>query len=68
MKYLDEETGKIVTITTNGDRIRSMTDEELACFMRDRVGCKGCPRYPCTLNTSECLNAWLQWSQEEIRI
>ena len=50
---------------TNGERIRSMTDEELAKLINKHHGCpssitkagKPCP-------TSDCVKCWLIWVKE----
>ena len=60
---------------TNADRIRSMTDEELAEFL-DKVscGCEECPKerecmYPLTQFDVElpCSKVLLKWLKEEIK-
>ena len=53
---------------TNADRIRSMTDEELAEFMRPWNS--GCPRWkenplPCS-DWDNCGECWLKWLKEEV--
>lgn len=52
---------------TNADRIRSMTDEELAEFMRPWDS--GCPRWkenplPCS-DWDNCGECWLKWLKKE---
>ena len=57
-------------LTTNADRIRNMTDEELAEFLqRIAYGCKGrkdstfceeCPLFECTFCNEICIGKWLQ--------
>ena len=59
---------------TNADRIRSMTDEELAEFLQknhDRSGCRAlttesyiCDFYKDDLNT-DCKKCWLDWLKQE---
>lgn len=50
---------------TNGDRIRAMTDEELAEFIRDcRVNnpipyCSACQEWDC-IGLSDCALEWLK--------
>ena len=58
------------TTTTNADRLREMTDEELAWF----IGYYGCP--PNTHNScpkefagedeTDCEACWLKWLKEEV--
>lgn len=52
---------------TNADRIRQMTDEELAEFMEPYDS--GCPRWkenliPCTQRRN-CRDCWLDWLKQE---
>lgn len=51
--------------TTNADRIRSMTDEELAIFLANLASCPECNARikDCGIN---CLEAWLDWLKEEV--
>lgn len=57
---------------TNGDRIRAMTDEELADLINDaeyglieRPGmCDVSKEYRMT-NLNECKNCWLDWLKQE---
>ena len=67
---VDVKTGTISyrVIQTNADRIRSMTDEELAEFMRPWDS--GCPRWkenplPCS-DWDNCGECWLKWLKEEV--
>lgn len=58
----------IVNPKTNADRIRSMSDEELAEFMKPYDS--GCPRWkempiPCSKRTN-CRECWLDWLREEV--
>ena len=49
---------------TNADRIRSMTDEELAeCLGVEIDACTGKPFYECSGNCKEC---WLEWLRKEV--
>ena len=51
-------------IITNADRIRSMTDEELAEFMNN--GCDViAPSENCTKAFYECKQCWLDWLRRE---
>lgn len=55
---------------TNADRIRAMSDEELASFFRDYVACDDCPVEP-----KKCGKGWrapcktiaLSWLKEEVK-
>ena len=57
---------------TNADRIRNMTDEELADFLdTDVMNCVSvalhddsyeCPDDPC-----KCTECWLRWLREEVK-
>ena len=57
---------------TNADRIRAMTDEELADFINDaEYGliehpgmCDVCKEYRLT-NLNVCKNCWLDWLKQE---
>ena len=64
---VDVATGTVTyhVVTTNGDRIRSMSDEELATMLYER-GCfaPNCDRYDvCYASCREC---WLEWLKEEV--
>lgn len=54
---------------TNGDRIRSMSDEELAKFIAPLASCPGC--YARRVNIEDCgydcKKAWLDWLKEVTR-
>ena len=49
---------------TNADRIRAMTDEELAKWITEKHGCARCPGWnvPCG---GRCEEYWLDWLKEE---
>lgn len=57
---------------TNADKIRSMTDEELAVVLRDNCGNRECPPYHVTdlFPNDECLESckmcWLDWLRREV--
>lgn len=54
---------------TWGDKIRSMTDEEMAEWFFVYVDCFDCPaqRTPhCCVNVSTCKENWLDWLKEEV--
>ena len=54
---------------TKADRIRSMTDEELAKFFADYVSCHDCPIPYCkvrfTMERLGCQANWLDWLKQE---
>ena len=51
---------------TNADRIRSMTDEELANMWCTYVDCGECPkRIGCSMNYQDCLRLALEWLKQE---
>ena len=47
---------------TNGDRIRAMTDEELAEFFKDYT----CPSYPIERCCGYCKGCWLEWLRSPV--
>ena len=55
-----------VKIKTNADRIRSMTDEELADFITARHYTPLCPVPCCEENVENCENCWLEWLRKEV--
>ena len=55
-------TTMVVGQRTNADRIRSMTDEELAAFMTK--GCDNITIDACKRN-HDCAECWLDWLKEE---
>lgn len=53
---------------TNGDRIRGMTDEELAEFMSDVGDCYCCPAYSrCHRKGMSCHNALIDWLKSPVK-
>lgn len=57
---------------TNADRIRGMSDEELADFIAEFMYCKKCWKYDkenlvCT-RTSGCNSAMLEWLKQESEV
>lgn len=54
---------------TNADRIRAMSDEELAEFFHDMIQDCGCNNVPCQqfCKVSHCELAWLNWLKKEAR-
>ena len=52
---------------TNADRIRSMTDDELATFIYEQADCFCVARYGvCIKDEDTCRAAWLKWLKEEV--
>lgn len=50
---------------TNADRIRAMSDEELAEVLGKLVHCGGCPmRDNCKVDNLPCNNVLLEWLQQ----
>ena len=57
-----------ITKSTNADRIRSMTDEELAeWFLKIAVCPCDAMNGGCALNDDTCRQAWLEWLKEEVK-
>lgn len=55
---------------TNADRIRAMSDEELAKFFHDMIQDCGCNNVPCQQfckAARNCELAWLNWLKKEAR-
>lgn len=52
---------------TNADRIRSMTDEELAELWWERVDCGECPVHKeCKLTGQDCKRLAIDWLKQEV--
>lgn len=53
---------------TNADRIRAMTDEELAKWMANKVECQYCSVRSewCTESEASCRTNWLDWLKQEV--
>lgn len=50
----------------NADRIRAMTDEELANMYWSYVDCGECPKHrECNMLPQDCLRLALEWLQQE---
>lgn len=63
------DTVLITGIKTNADRIRAMTDEELAYMLVDIGECdRRCPAKTdtCIFSDSTCRMAWLDWLKQEV--
>ena len=57
---------------TNGDKIRQMSDEELAVYLRaagDGAVCPGDPGYlvKCSDPSTSCYKCWLNWLKQEAK-
>lgn len=50
---------------TNADKIRSMTDEQLADWLADIIDCWNCPTYQSCTEVKGCANALKSWLQQE---
>ena len=64
------ESGENDKQTTNADRIRSMSDEELALWLARFTDCGECPinAYPhCTTSEESCACRWHEWLKEEVK-
>ena len=55
------------TVITNADRIRAMTDEELAICLANLASCPECyaRREDCGIN---CWEAWLNWLKSQTEV
>jgi hypothetical protein len=52
---------------TNADRIRAMTDEELADEL-SYLGChKQSSREICLKHTGDCIQCWIDWMKQEVQ-
>jgi hypothetical protein len=50
---------------TNADKIRSMTDEQLADFLADVIDCWHCPTYQECTDVKSCDNVLMAWLKQE---
>ena len=52
---------------TNGDRIRSMSDEELAEWIAKKLTCPSY-EYPCSelATHKKCCQCWINWLKQEV--
>lgn len=59
---------EVNAVKTNADHIRSMTDEELAKFIADKIphgDCYGCPWfYSCFCDSESCGDNFLDWLKQ----
>lgn len=53
---------------TNADRIRAMTDAELAEFFQNTTFCDSCFIYKneCGTESYSCIQRWLDWLRQEV--
>ena len=54
---------------SNGDKIRAMTDEELACWFVEHIDCgEGCPVFStvCHQREHDCELDLLDWLKQEV--
>lgn len=57
---------RVGTDMTNADRIRAMTDEELANMWFSYVDCGECPMHrECNMLPQDCLRLALEWLRQE---
>ena len=66
VKALEDVTDKNVGKMTNADRIRAMSDKELAELMRSIMGCDSCGKmfsFKCDGSYEHCLSVCLNWLQ-----
>lgn len=65
-----------IPTVTNADRIRSMTDKDMAMFLRSLTECVRCPAWerdgeydmrPCYTGKHSCSYMWLLWLKEEVK-
>lgn len=66
IRYSPSEVLGILTKQTNGDRIRSMTDEELADFFAKKEGCTVCSAHPAFCKV-DCAPNILKWLKQEVQ-
>ena len=67
IKALENVTDKNVGKMTNADRIRAMSDKELAELMRSMMGCDSCGNmfsFKCNGSYEHCLSVCLKWLQQ----
>ena len=66
-KILEDAGVLYPSVVTNADRIRAMSDEELAKSIARIAMCVDCKiKNPtCTLPISNCEKSWLEWLKQE---
>ena len=63
----EKATGKKFDVKTNADKIRGMSDEELAKLMRSMMDCVSCGKmfsFKCDGSYEHCLSVCLKWLQQ----
>lgn len=63
-KTIREWANLIANPKTNADRIRAMSDEELAEKLATYIECDMCPGWPVTCE-EKCTKYWLDWLKQE---
>ena len=63
----DEDCPRVPKPQTNADRIRSMTDEEMAEFFRNTTFCDSCFIFKneCGTEKYSCKQRWIDWLKQE---
>ena len=60
-----------VPVLTRADKIRSMSDEELADVLREfckgMADCVDCPLYSSGCSMSSTFNDWMKWLQQPVK-
>ena len=51
---------------TNADKIRAMSDEELADYLHKFSNCIYCPAEDDWLFCEDCQSKWLKWLKKEV--
>lgn len=51
---------------TNADRIRAMSDEELATLLESKCPTAKCPNLVMTSGSDQCYRCWLDWLGQEV--
>ena len=64
-KTIREWADLIANPKTNADRIRAMTDDELAEKLATYIECDMCPGWPVTCE-EKCTKYWLDWLKQEV--
>lgn len=52
---------------TNADKIRQMTDEELAALLKSNCPTEKCPYLVMSSGFDQCYRCWLDWLKQEVR-
>lgn len=69
MEYDYDKDGPLMSrrcLFTNADKLRSMSDEELAEYHAEKCGCPHDPIvFGCRMQTIGCIGCWLDWLRQE---